>query len=439
MLIMKLKPLVFILYHFFHPDDVVSARHFSQFAEELVKRNWQVTALTSNRYCRYQKKKIIERSELWQGVKIIRCKRPGWNQANRYFRLANSLWMLIAWIVKLQKNPPADVIIVGSDPQFAALIFPFLRIFKRGKLLVHWCYDLYPEAISADGATGVTKWLVKRATALMRWAYRYVDLMVDIGPCMRRRLSGYKNNFRFATLVPWALVEPDQIQHPDAGTRFELFNDAKLAILYSGNLGRAHDVSLFLKLARKIRIIDPKIMFCFAARGNRFNELIEVVGPEDNNIRFAPFAEEHELEKRLASADIHLLSLRREWVGIVVPSKFFGSLAVGRPVIFHGPEGSAIAEWIKKYNIGWVLTEDNLDEVIKELLELVNNPQKLSVFQWNAYKTYHEHFSKKLVMDNWDSLLKKYLINNTKTYLKTSNFEKIENCKKSVVSGKEFA
>ena len=39
-----MKPDVFILYHFFHPDDVVSARHFSQFAEELVNRNWQVTA-----------------------------------------------------------------------------------------------------------------------------------------------------------------------------------------------------------------------------------------------------------------------------------------------------------------------------------------------------------------------------------------------------------
>ncbi|MCX5907574.1 MAG: hypothetical protein NTY64_10405, partial [Deltaproteobacteria bacterium] len=63
-------PSAAILYHFFHPDDVVSARHFSEFAEELAKRGWSVTVLTSNRYCRYRGRKISLPEEEWKGIRI---------------------------------------------------------------------------------------------------------------------------------------------------------------------------------------------------------------------------------------------------------------------------------------------------------------------------------------------------------------------------------
>jgi glycosyltransferase involved in cell wall biosynthesis len=317
--------------------------------------------------------------------------------------------MMIAWILKIRELPKVDTIILGSDPQFAALLFPVLRFLKKRTLLVQWCYDLYPEAIIAEGTNAFTSLLVRLASSMMRQAYHYVDLMVDIGPCMRARLVSYNRHFNFATLVPWALVEPETIQQPDVGTRAALFNDASLTLLYSGNLGKAHDFSVFLNLARQLRKQDPKIVFCFACRGNRYSELIEAVTPEDINIRFAPFADSQELGKRLNAADIHLLSLRPGWEGIVVPSKFFGSLAAGRPVIYAGPEGSAIGEWIRKYNIGLVLNENNIEEIIKQLLELRNNSEKLAIWQENAFKTYHKYFSKKIVVDRWDELLREYL------------------------------
>ncbi len=409
------RPSVIILYHFFYPDDVVSARHFSQFAEELVKRGWKVTVLTSNRYCRHTRKKIIKRKELWQGIQIIRIRRPAWDQTKGFLRLANSAWMTIAWGLKLYKLPRADVIIIGSDPQFSALLFPILRILKRGKVLVHWCYDLYPEAIIADGAKGFVRWIAKKLTVLMRWAYNSVDLIVDIGVCMKERLNTYHHHAHSATLVPWALVELDSIQKPDDVTRYELFNDAKLALLYSGNMGKAHDFSLILQLARRLYREDPKIVFCFACRGNRFSELTRAVRSDDYNIRFAPFAKEHEISKRLVSADIHLLSLRPEWEGIVVPSKFFGSLAVGRPVLYTGPEGSAIYKWIQEFKIGMVLNKDNMEEVVSELLNIANQPDRMKVWQGNAFQAY-KYFSKTRVVNQWDKLLQD-LMNNKKVVL----------------------
>ena len=76
-------------------------------------------------------------------------------------------------------------------------------------------------------------------------------------------------------------------------------------------------------------------------------------------MRFAGFAPEAELEKRLTACDLHLVSLRPEWTGTVVPSKFFGALAAGRGVVFAGSPESAIARWIDEHQVGWVSDAGN--------------------------------------------------------------------------------
>jgi glycosyltransferase involved in cell wall biosynthesis len=405
------RPSATVIYHFFHPDDVVSARHFSDFAEDLAQRGWDVSVLTSNRYCRYPERKMTTLEEVWNGVNVMRVRRFGWDQANDILRIANGLWMMIGWTVKLLRLPRTDVIIVGTDPQFSQLMLPALKHLARPKVLAHWCYDLFPEAILADGVQGPVRWLASTMRLIVQKAYRSVDLMVDLGSCMRKRLDVYDHQSQRETLTPWALVEPRKIEAPDPKMRHELFGDAHLALLYSGNMGKAHDFMPFLHLARMFARIDPGIVFCFACRGNRMGELKDALTPRDTNIRLAPFADEADLEKRLNAADIHLLSLRPEWEGIVVPSKFFGSLAVGRPVLYAGPETSSVAEWIRKFDVGLVLTEKNFKEIVDQILTIKHHPESLNRWQQNAFDTYEHHFSRKFVMDKWNTTLRDALQN----------------------------
>jgi colanic acid biosynthesis glycosyl transferase WcaI len=405
-------PSAIILYHFFYPDDVVSARHFSDFAEELVYRGWGVTVLTSNRYCRYPERKITAKEEYWKGIRVIRVSRLGLNQANSIFRMVNAFWVMLGWVLKIWTLPKADVIIIGSDPQFSQLLFLVIKLLARKSTLVYWCYDLFPEAVIADGAKGLAKWVANKSKYFIKKAYRSADLLVDIGQCMRKRLQVYHPHARFATLTPWALIEPEALQEPDPVIRYDLFGDACLALLYSGNMGKAHDFKLFLQLGRKACEIDRKITFCFACRGNRFEELRKAITPQDYNIRLSSFSEESELGKRLNAADIHLLSLRPEWEGIVVPSKFFGSLAVGKPVIYAGPENSSIAYWIREFNVGLVLTENNIQQIVEKLVEITRDPNVMKTWQKNAIHLYHAYFSKKKVMDKWNIILRDLINNN---------------------------
>ena len=401
------KPSITLLYHFFYPDDVVSARHFTQFAEGLRDCGWQVRILTSNRYCRYPKKTIPQSKELWNDIEIVRVYRPSFPQSKNYGRMLNTIWILFGWSWHLLFLKRTDVIVVGTDPQFAALIFPYIKIFRRSKVNVHWCFDVYPEAVIANGGNTVILALMSIAKKLMGFSYKFIDVMVDIGSCMRSILQKYNHKAEYHTLVPWALVEPKAIATPDTETRTQLFgSDATLTILYSGNMGKAHDFSQMLELARALRKRQAKIMFCFACRGNRYQDLVAQVTTEDTNIRFAGFADESELEKRLGCADIHLVSLRKSWTGIVVPSKFFGSIAVGKPIIFTGPCDSAIGKWIAQHKIGWVLGQHNVESIANELYSLQEKPDILRECSQRAYETHKQHFSRKSVIRKWNKLLR---------------------------------
>jgi colanic acid biosynthesis glycosyl transferase WcaI len=385
-----------LLYHFFYPDDVVSARHFSDMAEELVKRNWDVIVLTSNRYCRYQKHRIPLKNEVWKGISVYRSYRPPWNQANKVLRLCNTLWMCISWCLYINRSKKTAYYIIGSDPQFSQILFPVLKYICPSSKIVYWCYDLYPEALVANSSTPLMKIISRLIKPIMRLCYNSADMIVDLGPCMQDRLKAYKHNAQIATLTPWALKEPSNIPEQNSETRQDLFSKVKLGLLYSGNLGVAHDFEIFLKLARSLVHIEPEIIFTFACRGNRLDEFKKALMDSDTNVRIASFCSEEELEKRLAAADLHMVSLRDDWEGVVVPSKFFGSLAVGKPVLYAGRAESDIGQWIQKYDCGLLLDQSNINEVAEQLIEYTKEDTKKNLTKWqkNAFEAYKQHFSK---------------------------------------------
>ncbi len=401
---MTSPPRVTVLYHYMHPDDVVSARHLDGLCEGLAARGWEVVAMPSNRGCRDESRSYPAR-ERWNGVDFRRVWRPALRQASGAGRLANAAWMIGAWsLFAAAARAPSEVVLVGTDPVMSVAVAPILARLRPSVRVAHWAYDLYPEAAVADGLLDAGSAPARALGAVARAGYRACDLVADIGPCMRERLHAYGHTAREITLPPWALSEPARPLESPADVRRELFGDAALGLLYSGSFGRAHSYAEILALARRLR--GAPIRFCFAVRGNRADELRRAVGPDDTNVSFAGFCEEAELERRLGAADVHLASLRPEWSGVVVPSKFFGSLAAGRPVIFAGPEGSALARWIVEHDIGWVLSPDRLDDVAAALRALAHDREKLGRLWARCHAVYEAKFSRTRTLDRWDAALR---------------------------------
>jgi glycosyltransferase involved in cell wall biosynthesis len=404
----RARPKISILYHFFHPDDVVSARHFSGLAEDLAAAGFDVEVLPSNRSCRNNSACYPAR-ESWQGIKIRRVWRPALDQSSTLGRLLNAFWMLASWsaLALRGRSTRPDVVLVGTDPVLSVLVTLPLKWLRPEMKVTHWAFDLYPEAAIADGLVSPSGWKMRALTGLLRRAYHRCDLIADLGVCMKQRLRAYGERLPLETIVPWAIAEAAAPQPPEPELRCRVFGDTRLAILYSGNFGRAHSFHEFFALARRMR--SPEVQFRWSVRGNAVSELQAEIQPSDSNISLLPFVPEKELSAHLAAADIHMVSLRPDWSGIVVPSKFFGSLAAGRPVLYAGPEDSSVAHWIRQYRVGWVLTESTLTEVETRLRQLADNPELLAELQAHCHKVYQDHFSREKMMGVWVAQLSRLL------------------------------
>ena len=413
-------PNALVLYHYFHPDDVVSAQHFSDLCVGLASRGWEVTVLPCNRGCRDESQRF-KAEERWKGVTIRRVWRPAFRQASAPGRIMNTLWMLSAWsLASLRERP--DILVVGTDPLFGVLVALPWKAMRPSTRIFHWCHDLHPEAAIADGMFREDHLFVRILRPWLRAAYRRCDLIGSLGPCMTRLLRRYDPNLHIDTFTPWALSEPSAPARPDPEERVTIFGSAPVGLMYSGNFGKAHAFDTLLALARKLR--PEGIPFVFNVRGNRVQELKGAVTPDDTNISFGGFVPQDKLELRLRAADVHIVSLRPEYVGTVVPSKFQGALAAGRPILYAGPSNSAIARWIESFGLGWILTEETLDEVAAQILDLRNRPEALEALKQRCFSVYQSQFSKQAILDRMD--------HDFRALLKTSGSQRQETSPSSV-------
>ena len=311
-------------------------------------------------------------------------------------------WSLLA--ARKRAIPDVDVVLIGTDPVCGVLAAPMWKRMRPPVKVAHWCFDLYPECALADGLLREGQPAVRLLRRMLTSAYRACDLVVDLGACMREALSPYLDGVDQDTLVPWALAEPDRVIASDAEERKTLFGSASLGLLYSGNFGRAHTYEAFLGLARELSGSD--IRMAFSARGNRFEALEAHVRPGGrDDVNVVDFAPPERLQVRLGAADIHLVSLHEDWTGAVVPSKFFGSLAVGRPVVFAGSPQASIARWIEHHRVGWVLRSETVGKVAGELRQLSRSRVRLRELQAHCRNIYHAHFSKARMIDGWHQAL----------------------------------
>ena len=409
--IISMNNKILVLNHIFWPDKINTARHISELSEELVVRGWDVTAIVGNRYYVNHKKKITPKQGVWNGVKYRRIFTPPLNQKKNIQRLLTSLWLVLYWIIKLPFIGRYDAIIIGTNPPFAYLVVPFIKLFKRKTKILMWGFDLYPEAIIVSKGKSFS-FYGKILKNIAKFCYKKLDVIVDIGACMRNIYRQYDHLAIEETLPPWSFVEPDKMLVPHIETRQRLFKNANLTLLYTGTIGNAHEFSSFLQLARELNKRNASVGFCFAGFGNRFEDLRSQINEKDTNISFAGFVEtDQELEERLSSADVMLISLKNEWTGISVPSKYFSALAMGKAVLFSGSKESTLSTWTHKYNLGFQLQKDNIDKVANVLCDIANNHEMISKIKENSFKAYQDHFSKTIICDKRSLLLKKTINN----------------------------
>ena len=153
-------------------------------------------------------------------------------------------------------------------------------------------------------------------------------------------------------------TQPESDHRPQG----EQLHDApKFRILYAGHLGRAHPTKTILEAAQAIKDDMPDIEFVFVGDGPEFDKISDFRKKHHlNNIRLMPYQPLNRLRFVMESGDVHLISMRGNAAGMLVPSKIYSALSAGRPALFLGPSKCEVAKVIYDFKAGSVVSQNDL-------------------------------------------------------------------------------
>ena len=250
---------------------------------------------------------------------------------------------------------------------------------KRGVPYWLWCMDLYPEALSAGGIMGSRHPLYR---LLERWARREREdarAVISLGADMTERILRLAPAARVVEIPVWnrRRATPDGEARARAIRRMRGWRDDEVILLYSGHIGRAHRVEEWVSLAETLHALDAPARMIFSGTGPLEKEWRRRLGDRAAWCEPVP---DGEAEAHLLAGDVHLVSQQTGWTGVVVPSKYQAACALGRPVLFAGERGSAVAQWIRQADTGWVLEPgcvgQDLPALVRDLCDAARRRRK---------------------------------------------------------------
>lgn len=344
---------VLLLNQVFYPDVAATAQHGHDLARDLVRHGHEVTAVAS-RSIYGQKGASLPRHEVVDGIEIHRVGRSLFGKVGIAGRLADFLLFYVSAFVKVMTLPRHDAVVCFTTPPFIAIVGLLLRAIK-GTRCVYWVMDLYPDVAIASGIMKERATPTRLLERLHRRVLRSVDAVVVLGRCMRDRVvaKGVPEE-RVHLIGVWSDSEEiDPAIRSDNPYREEWSIGDRLLVMYSGNFGIGHDVDTFLEAAKALQD-DDRIRFAFVGGGKRKSEVEAFIDANDlsSTCIVAPYQPRERLGDLLTAADVHLATMLPGWEGVMVPSKLFGMLAAGRPVLFVGPATSEVALVIEELDCG---------------------------------------------------------------------------------------
>ncbi len=345
---------VLLLNQFFHPDLSATAQLATDLAEDLVQSGFEVTALATRGG--YLGGGRLAARETFRGVRIERVRCTSLGKASIARRLLDYGSFFASATARVLAGPRHDVIVAMSTPPLVAAIGALRRRTRnRGTRFVYWLQDVYPELAVEFGVFGARSPAARLFGAASRWTLRRADAVVVLGEAMgeRVRAKGVPAE-RVHVLPNWAdgaAVGPAPAEAAEFLRAHGL--EGKRVVLYSGNMGRAHDLTTILGAARLLRT-RPEIAFVFVGDGAKRGE-VEAAARELPSIRLLPYQPRERLGASLSSGELHLVTQEPFTVGLVEPSKLYGAMAAGRPVLYIGPPETEAARTVEREGIGAVL------------------------------------------------------------------------------------
>lgn len=393
---MNSKVKLSILTQYFHPDVAATGQLLTELSFGLIKLNCKVIVYTAQPSYHYRTK---EKSfEVFNGAEIHRLWSTKLNKNTRLGKVVNSITFFVSVLGKLLIHNDGSLLMIVSNPPFLPLIGYFLKIFKRRKYI--WLVnDVYPDiAVTLNylkkGGIIERLWhminslIFKKASAVIVLS----DTMYDT---LMKKFQSIESADQRSIYVIHNWVDEQFIKPiPKKESLFAIQNNLtdKFVVLYSGNMGISHDLETIIYAAAHLQ--DKNIDFIFIGDGAKRQSLVDLVRQLNiSNVKFFPYQSRDYLPHSLTCSDVSIVTLEKNIDGLSMPSKLYSILATGRPVLALVESNSEVAKIIQNAKSGTIVSQSDVDSVIKVIMEYYSDPTRIIIEGNNGRKYLEEHFT----------------------------------------------
>jgi len=383
---------ILLINQFFWPDSSATSQQLTDLATGLAERGDQVTVL-----CGEGGYANVSAGDVPPPVRIIRVKALPFAKT-KLVRLLSYLSFYASAFLRGLTAPKADVVVSLTTPPLISLLGSAIKMLRGSRHFI-WEQDIYPDvAIDlnyikaggfADRLTGV----------LADFSRRHADGIIALGECMKQRLvnRGIPAE-KIAIAENWsngaAITPMERPGNPD-----------ELVLLYSGNFGLAHDVDTLTGAMKNLRQ-DARFRFLFVGSGGKRKQLAEFCKTNQiHSLELRPYVSRDKLSEGLAAGDIGLVTQHNVCWGTVVPSKVYGILAAGRPVLFIGPKIATPALVIARHQCGWQIDCGDVEGLTRLLIHLAAHPEEVKEAGARARQALLDHYDLPMSIDHIAAIL----------------------------------
>ena len=371
---------VLILNQAFDPDVVSTAQHASDLARGLTQAEHEVTVICNSRG--YDDPKLrFPNQETWNRVKIVRVRSTGFGKSSKWRRAADFGTFMASCAFRLWSLPQFDVVVAMTSPPLISFIAT-LAVPGRARSLVFWSMDLNPDEAIAAGWLREKSLVARLLSRMSLHSMQRADRIIALDRFMKERIEAKGIDADKVLVVPpWS--HDDRVMFDRAGREeFRTVHklSGKFVVMYSGNHSPCHPLDTLLQAADRLANNDG-VAFCFVGGGSEFRKVEEHVRSRNlRNVTCLPYQPIDQLSASLSAADLHVIVMGEQFVGIVHPCKIYNILVVKRPFLYIGPTESHVRDIIAKLpadKVAYISSHGDVDGVVANILQAMRNRTEL--------------------------------------------------------------
>jgi glycosyltransferase involved in cell wall biosynthesis len=399
------KKVIFVN-RFFYPDHSATAQILSDLAFDLASQGERVLIITS-RLTYDNKQTKLPKREFVRGVEVRRVRTTRFGRARLVGRAVDlASFYMTAGLALLRVAAKGDVVVSKTDPPLLSLVVQAAAALKRARFM-NWLQDVYPEVASALGMRVFGGALGGALTAWRNNSLKGAHKNIVLGERMAEHLQAAQVPQNKIAIIPnWSDEEAIvPLPHAANALRAHWGLEGKYVVGYSGNLGRAHEYETMLGAAQRLKD-DDDIVFLMIGGGHNTQGLMGAATAAGlTNILFKPYQPLSALPASLSAADIHWVSLRPEVEGLIVPSKVYGILAAGRPILPVTEANGEIARLIRTQGCGVQVCPGDADGFAEAIRTLARNPGRAAALGEAARAAAVTTYSRRKALTRWRTVL----------------------------------